>query len=606
MYLPICLLLLAYHANCQDHEDIYITEAEENTEYTENLNDIGKFHDEAEPYQKELEKRGAAAVLFGATLFLTLLNVGTDIFLGENGCCKIQKTRDDDACEKLPNVQSMTKKLAFLGKKMDEEHALSRNSMTYLDHLNNQNFVFRNEIKRLRDLEESIVETMDPKLVNEFKTKVAQIKTLLGNSQDLSAGVLDITELYKPLYKSWEGRLALFGTVGVQIVGEIGEQLFNRAVMNNLRRDIQPELAHKLQMQQKGGPKATKILGGTDDIRVLTSSMAKTKNKMTTTKTNQGKIVRGFTHFMGVVAIGFEIYQLYNKFKSCDDSYKNLRRTEQKLIKLLANATGTYDQIKGKRTEIDNQYKAMKDALADQKVLDIIGDFHKFVIQAAPAARRRMRPAEIKLPVFAKYIQVESPSLTWNLQGWLIEGLQSIKIRYECLKRRVKATVGITSDCKKGLKDLSLIYKDRSKEQELHKCVTEEKEPFTTFEQIKEFVDKDSKSSKDHKEWYNTNCLMNDKNLINTMCDNHCKDGHSYEHALKTKKVTTITISELKDVCEPNGKCERVLTPNEIEQICLMKDDRFTITLVKRYTPKLPADKVEEAYEACRKKKKAP
>lgn len=111
-------------------------------------------------------------ILFAISIFAMVANLAFDIYLQVKGCCGIYPS----ACTYRDEFIAIRDNLRDRADWMNTNYTLSENLLEYIKQTNLNNQDIWQELNRIMILTERIIRTLDPKLLEKFDYKSAELR----------------------------------------------------------------------------------------------------------------------------------------------------------------------------------------------------------------------------------------------------------------------------------------------------------------------------------------------------------------------------------------------------------------------------------------------
>ena len=153
-----------------------------------------------------------------------------------------------------------------------------------------------------------------------------------------------------------------------------------------------------------------------------------------------------------------------------------------------------------------------------------------------------------------------------TLQDDLIEALDSVGYKYDCLGDKLHAINIVIQDCKTGDDTFETLYQEVAVDKnELNRddCVNDNLVPYTSLDEFKSMVEVFA----EHEGWY-INCLLNSDSLLYQVCNENLKGYGSSDIVARLANYSTLTTDMVDNFL---ARCpDPEITPLGIQNTCYL------------------------------------
>ncbi|XP_031573061.1 uncharacterized protein LOC116307060 [Actinia tenebrosa] len=540
------------------NDDWELFEQEPNHKYKRLNQDLESKNQKSLNSGKEIvkeSKRGIHAVLFGASIATSLINLGLDIILKVKGCCVFYKS----ICRDTKEYNGRSRALARQMNAINLEWRRVRLLRDWIKASNDKNAEIWIEVKRIGDLQDQIVKTLDPGIIKEFNIKVDNIRKQVkaGNQSVINMSYQEFDNLFQSSFTTvGDTALRLAGITGL-IGTKIAAFGFKHYKLAKITKTLRTSYGSKL---LKAGPGAKKFFGFSKaGMNMHLKQTSRSMYKATFTGSRAARFMKGAGSVMSVVSIAMDIYSIIKKIRACKKVRDRARNGVREVRLAQARAGVLASQLHSYKIQLNNRGVIfIKKQLASQDLHTILASIRDLCLGASKQSSD-LRSAAPAISKFLARIKRASNAEITILQKQLVSALKKVTIFLDCYLNKLKMEKYVQKYCELGSDSIGNLYNRANGLFDFNSvsCRTKDGFPYTDLNNVKERI-----AAKAKEKGFLTDCVLNSKAKKQKACELN-GDGFNPKQIASKMSLQEYQVNHFLKTCP-----EQPITPSILTQIC--------------------------------------
>ncbi|XP_028392729.1 uncharacterized protein LOC114517260 [Dendronephthya gigantea] len=267
---------------------------------------------------------------------------------------------------------------------------------------------------------------------------------------------------------------------------------------------------------------------------------------------------------VNAIVTALSIWSIWEAVWSCIDVANNLRDDALKIAEQRDEIEGiNQNELLPLWEEVQTEsWGGVKEMLAGENMTVWLDEIKNLTLNAADP---NITTADT-IDRFIDNIEAAGVDETMTMQNDLIEALDSIGYKYDCLGDKIHAINTVITDCKAGDNTLENLYNEVAVvKNELNRddCVDDDMVPYTSLEQFRTIVD----AFAEHEGDWSSTCLLNSPSLSYQICNENLQ-GFDNNAIVENVNITDVTLEVVETIL---AQCpDPDITPTSISTTCTL------------------------------------
>ena len=442
----------------------------------------------------------------------------------------------------------------------------------------------------------------DLNISKEFANRTTEISSLL---RDYALSINDIVtrgEVQGIFDKwTWEGTGIFALTLALPIAVKGVQILKQRYAVNKIYNNMKADFLARVDQNIVGGTNARAVqrdywVKSLEQPKVKAQLKASAKAAYTSQQASQKPSAWGtrISNSFNAVAAALGIYSTWYQIDQCE----KLASAMQDEALRVAEERDEMEEVKA--TEIDPLWESVQTeawdpvkALLTNETTTLL--WLEEIRNLTLGAENANTTTAATIRYFIDNIDAADVATTMTMQTQLIEALDSVDYKYDCLGDKLHAINIVILDCKTGDDTFENLYNEVAVDKnELNRpdCVSDKLVPYTSINEFKTIVE----TFAEHEGWY-INCLLNSPSLFYQVCSESLK---GYTNSAIITNLANYTSGLTMEMVEnfvarcPDPEVTPLATENTCYLYCLNEPTSAIATTVV-----LKESQVETVIESC-------